>query len=146
MSQSQAMLKRVIDDLKITQRSGGHSKFNRRTLPFTYRQLQDALVRRALRNGLVVKAVNPAYTSWIGRLKYARPLGVSVHIAAAYVIVRRGLGLQERIPKTLLGTFPVLTAILEENIELLETGVTDGKDPKIANQLKTRREWLNRRR
>ena len=134
----------IIEDLKITQRSGGHPKFNRRTVPFTYRQLRDVLVRRALRNGLVVKAVNPAYTSWIGRLKYARPFGVSVHIAAAYVIARRGLGLQERIPEKLLRTFPALTAILEENIELLETGMTDGKDPKIANQLKTRREWLNR--
>ncbi len=42
--------------------------------------------------------VNPAYTSLIGRVKYAKPLGVSVHQAAALAIARRGMGFGERSP------------------------------------------------
>ena len=38
---------------------------------------------------------NPAYTSVIGRVKYAKPLGVSVHQAAALAIARRGMGYRE---------------------------------------------------
>lgn len=130
----------VIEDLNIKQNGGGYPALNRRTVPFAYRQLREALARRALREGLVVKVVNPAYTSWIGRLKYAKPLGVSTHIAAAYVIARRGMGLQERIPRKLLEKFPVAIAMLKENIGILEAGVASGQD----QQLKTRREWLKR--
>src|SRR5262245_49963111 len=46
--------------------------------------------------GVEVIAVNPAYTSVIGAVNYARRLGISVHCAAALAIARRGLGLAER--------------------------------------------------
>jgi hypothetical protein len=40
----------------------------------------------------VVKAVkvNPAYTSVIGAVNYARSKGISTHPGAAYAIARRG--------------------------------------------------------
>jgi IS605 OrfB family transposase len=137
----------VIEDLKNIRHNGGHPKFNQRTVPFAYRQLIQALVRRALREGLVVKRVNPAYTSWIGQLKYARGFGVSVHVAAAYVIARRGLGFQERIPKGLIKKFPLLTDVLQTNIQELERRLAEGKTAKgdrLRKQLKTRREWARR--
>jgi hypothetical protein len=46
--------------------------------------------------------VNPAYTSVIGRFKYMKKYGLSVHESAALVIGRRGLGYQERLPKELI--------------------------------------------
>lgn len=134
----------VIEDLKITQRNGGHHKFNRRTVPFAYRQLIQALVRRALREGLVVKRVNPAYTSWIGQLKYARQFGVSSHVAAAYVIARRGLELQERIPKKLIEKFPKVIEVIQANIEELERRLDEEDTDKLRKQLNTRREWSRR--
>jgi hypothetical protein len=43
--------------------------------------------------------VNPAYTSIIGKLKYSPMLGIDKDVAGAYVIGRRGLGFEERLPK-----------------------------------------------
>ena len=34
----------------------------------------------------------------IGKLKYAKRLGLSIHHSAAYVIARRGEGYSERVP------------------------------------------------
>ena len=76
--QDQGVQALVIEDLNIN-RGGGSARYNRRTVPFAYRQLTESLVRRALRAGMVVKRVNPAYTSWIGQLKYAGQYGVSTH-------------------------------------------------------------------
>ncbi len=46
-----------------------------------------------------VVEVNPQDTSTIGMLKYAPLLALSKDISAAYVIGRRALGLEERLPK-----------------------------------------------
>jgi len=65
---------------------------------FAYGGIQQALDRSALLRGVPVAEVNPAYTSVIGRVKYAKPLGVSVHQAAALAIARRGMGYGEAAP------------------------------------------------
>ena len=57
-----------------------------------YSQILTLLTRRAWREGTLTKAVNPAFTSLIGALKYQRGTLTS-HQAAAQVIARRGLGL-----------------------------------------------------
>ena len=57
-----------------------------------------------MRLGFRVKKVNPAYTSVIGRFKYMKKYGLSVHESAALVIGRRGLGYRERVPKELVYT------------------------------------------
>lgn len=64
---------------------------------FAYGQIQEAIRRRALRDGAELADVNPAYTSLIGRTNYAKRYGLSVHIAAAVSIARRGARLSERI-------------------------------------------------
>lgn len=48
------------------------------------------------RSGVEVIEVNPAYTSVIGAVNYARSKGIPIHQGAAYAIARRGLGLSER--------------------------------------------------
>jgi len=102
----------VLEDLSI-RRSSQSSRTNRRTVPFAYRQLAQAITRRALRDGLAVKTINPAYTSWIGRVKFAPMYGISVHVAAAYVIGRRGFGLDERLPQKLINRFPKIIEIID---------------------------------
>jgi IS605 OrfB family transposase len=67
----------------------------RRLSAFAYNQFKAMLLSRAARMGVRVIAVNPAYTSHMGRAKYARPLGISVHRVAAAMIARRGMGLSE---------------------------------------------------
>ncbi len=58
--------------------------------------LRSALVRAGVRH----VRVNPAYTSLIGRVKFARLYGLSAHAAAALSIGRRAMGHSERPPGT----------------------------------------------
>jgi IS605 OrfB family transposase len=61
-----------------------------------YRDFDAMLRAAAFRASVEVIEVNPAYTSVIGAVNHAARLGISVHLAAACAIARRGLGLSER--------------------------------------------------
>ena len=61
---------------------------------FATKQIQEAIERRCWKEGYGVIQVNPAYTSQIGREKYSRKMGCTVHMAASFVIARRGMGYQ----------------------------------------------------
>ncbi len=63
---------------------------------FAYRAFERTLVARAQDAGVEVLHVNPAYSSKIGRQKYARRYGLSVHLAAAFVLARRGQNFRDR--------------------------------------------------
>lgn len=68
--------------------------YRRMLSSFAYR-IADRLIRsRAHREGVEVKAVNPAYTSVIGEVKFARGYGLSRHGGAAVAIGRRGMNFQ----------------------------------------------------
>ncbi|MDM5187416.1 IS200/IS605 family accessory protein TnpB-related protein [Bacillus sp. DX4.1] len=92
----------VMEDLKFAQEHDTNKCVNRATASFAYKKMSNVLIARAMRNGYTVKKVNPAYTSVIGRFKYAKKYGLSVHEAASFVIGRRGLGLNERLSKEVL--------------------------------------------
>ncbi|MFZ4099526.1 MAG: hypothetical protein ACOYKZ_04280 [Chlamydiia bacterium] len=66
---------------------------------FAYQQFADTLQSRSWREGVDLHAINPAYTSGIGRVKFASRYGLTIHQAAACVIGRRYLGLSERAPR-----------------------------------------------
>lgn len=57
------------------------------------------LLGKALQNRVGVFLINPAYTSFIGKVKYMKSFRCPIHMAAAYVIGRRGMGLSERMPR-----------------------------------------------
>lgn len=62
---------------------------------FAYNSIITAIKSRAYRFGVEVIEVNPAYTSTIGAVNYAKRLGLSVHLGAALAIARRGMGCHE---------------------------------------------------
>lgn len=64
---------------------------------FVHRRFLEAVKRRAEREGVAVREVNPAYTSVIGRHKYAPYYHITIHQAAALVVARRGQGFSERL-------------------------------------------------
>jgi IS605 OrfB family transposase len=66
---------------------------------FAYRSLLQKIHSLARKRGVEVIEVDPQDTSTIGMLKYAPQLHLSKDVAAAYVIGRRALGFQERLPK-----------------------------------------------
>ena len=65
---------------------------------FAYAEFGKALASAALRFGVALAEVNPAYTSLIGRVSYAPRYGSSVHAAAALAIARRAMRMSERAP------------------------------------------------
>ena len=87
----------------------GNKKANKKMSMFAYRKLISAIKNRANKMGLAVFEVNPAYTSQIGKIKYMKRFGISIHQAASYVIARRAMGFKEKLP-------PVLHSLLPEEI------------------------------
>jgi IS605 OrfB family transposase len=77
--------------------SGRH--FRRKQHRFAYRSLLEKIHSLAPKRGVEVLEVNPKDTSTIGMLKYAPSLHLSKDVAAAYVIGRRALGFEEKLPK-----------------------------------------------
>jgi IS605 OrfB family transposase len=77
-------------------RKKGYRKFRRTKANFIYRQMIDAIKSRAARESIPLVEVQPAFTSVLGNLKYAKPYSLNRHTAAALVIGRRGMGMLER--------------------------------------------------
>jgi IS605 OrfB family transposase len=77
--------------------SGRH--FRRNQHRFAYRALLEKIHSLARKRGVEVLEVNPQDTSTIGMLKYAPQLHLSKDVAAAYIVGRRGLGFEEKLPK-----------------------------------------------
>jgi IS605 OrfB family transposase len=94
----------VIENIQLRQQHDTDKRFNRLTHHFKKKKMMETIIRRGLRLGFHTKKVNPAYTSVIGRFKYMKKYGLSVHESAAFVIARRGLGYHERLPKELIDT------------------------------------------
>jgi IS605 OrfB family transposase len=78
---------------------GSGRRFRRKQHRFAYRSLLEKIHSLARKRGVEVLEVNPQDTSTIGTLKYAPQLHLSKDVAAAYVIGRRALGFEEKLPK-----------------------------------------------
>ncbi|EGD51984.1 transposase [Thermoanaerobacter ethanolicus JW 200] len=85
---------------------------------FSYRALLSKIKTLAKREGIEVIEVNPSYTSIIGMLKYSPQYMITKDVAAAYVIARRGLGKEEKMPNNYMKFLNALT--VDELEELKE--------------------------
>ena len=69
---------------------------------FSYGKIKEYFIQQSWKAGVNVTYVNPAYTSFLGNLKYRLKTNNKVnfndHVSAAFVIARRGQGLKEKIP------------------------------------------------
>lgn len=74
-------------------------RYARMLSSFVYSKFADLLDRRAEAHGVLVKRVNPAFTSLIGGYKFASGYNLSIHHAAALAIARRGYGFEERLAR-----------------------------------------------
>ncbi len=92
----------VVEDLQKVpkgRRGDGLAKLRRKLHKWAYRSVLEKIEVYARRIGIQLIKVNPAYTSIIGKLKYSPMLGIDKDVAGAYVIGRRGLGFEEKLPK-----------------------------------------------
>jgi IS605 OrfB family transposase len=88
--------KLVVEQLDFGDKKKGCRKFRRMRSNFLYRKILEAVKSRAVRCGVELIEVNPAFTSILGKLKYEKMYSLNHHTAAAMVIARRGIGFQER--------------------------------------------------
>ena len=96
----------VIEDLsfdkkKTELREIDNPRYARMLSSFTYNEIQQFITSSAIRNGVEIERINPAYTSVIGRAKFCKRYGLSIHESAALCIGRRFLGASERLPRHL---------------------------------------------
>ena len=78
--------------MKKSQMRYGNKKSNQILSEFAYRQITDCIKIRCIKEKVSIKEINPAYTSRIAEDKYMKTMGCSIHMAASYVITRRGCG------------------------------------------------------
>jgi len=93
----------VMEDLdfqkKRAQLRERHTPYARMLSSFAYQSILTHLKSRGASEGVQVHSVNPAFTSLIGRVKFAKRYGLSIHMAAALCIGRRFLGCSEQMPQ-----------------------------------------------
>jgi IS605 OrfB family transposase len=94
-----ALVVENLEKLPKGKRGDGLPKLRQRLQKWVYKALLQKIELVARRNGIQVIKVNPAYTSIIGKLKYAPLYNIDKDIAGAYVIARRGLGFKDKLPK-----------------------------------------------
>jgi len=125
-------------------RGDGFTKLRSRLQKWSYKRLLEKIEILAKRNGIEIRKVNPAYTSVIGKLKYAPQYNIDKDIAGAYVIARRGLGYKEKLPKNyekLLEDKDFLSysiAGIEDNIAKLKKEIKEEKNQYKRNKLKSK--------
>jgi IS605 OrfB family transposase len=81
----------------------GSKKRNKKISQFAYNKMDASIASRAHKQGVALFKVNPAYTSQIGKVKYMKQKGLSIHVSAAYVIGRRALRKKEKLPLEIKG-------------------------------------------
>jgi IS605 OrfB family transposase len=74
---------------KLSLKDEGNKKFSRLLSHFAYGLFFVFLIARAFKEGVEIHRINPAFTSTIGRINYARRYGLSIHLASALCIARR---------------------------------------------------------
>jgi IS605 OrfB family transposase len=74
---------------KLSLKESGCSQWSRLLSGFAYGLFYVFLIARAYKHGIIVHQVNPAFTSIMGRVNYAKRYGLSIHLAAALCIARR---------------------------------------------------------
>ena len=136
----------VVEDLEKLpkgKRGDGLPKLRQKLQKWVYKALLQKIEIVARRIGIQVIKVNPAYTSIIGKLKYAPLYNIDKDTAGAYVIARRGFGFKERLPKNyreLLKDAEFLSytiAKIEDRIAKLKEEVRNEQNEYNRNRLKS---------
>ena len=86
----------VIEDLDFSKKKSDLQKnkdYNRMLTQLAYSQYTQAVKRRCFKDNVDLKIVDPAYTSKKAKKTICKELGINVHLGAACMIARRGLGL-----------------------------------------------------
>jgi len=138
-----ALVVENLEKLPKGKRGDGLPKLRQKLQKWVYKAFLQKIEIVAKRNGIQIIKVNPAYTSIIGKLKYAPLYNIDKDTAGAYVIARRGLGFKERLPKNyrkILKDADFLSytiAKVEDKIAKLKQEIREEKNEYKRNKLKS---------
>ena len=138
-----ALVVENLEKLPKGKRGDGLPKLKQKLQKWVYKAFLQKIEIVAKRNGIQIIKVNPAYTSIIGKLKYAPLYNIDKDTAGAYVIARRGLGFKERLPKNyrkILKDADFLSytiAKVEDKIAKLKQEIREEKNEYKRNKLKS---------
>jgi IS605 OrfB family transposase len=131
-------------------RGDGMPKLRQKLQKWIYKGLLEKIEIVGKREGVQLIKVNPAYTSVIGKLKYAPIYRIDKDVAGAYVIARRGLGFKESLLKNyrkLLEDKEFLSysvAKIEDRIAKLKKEIKEEENEHKRNKLKSRLKRLRK--
>lgn len=83
-----------------------NEELNRKLSEFAYTKITQLAESKSYKYGISLYKAAPAFTSQIGKIKYMRHYGISIHVAATMAIGRRAMGFKERPPKELRPLIP----------------------------------------
>ena len=92
----------AIEDLYFKNNLNKNTKFNRISSNFVYRKMITTFISKCIKEKVSLAQVPAYYSSLIGRVKYQKLFGLSIHQSAAFVLARRALGYEEMIPKQVM--------------------------------------------
>jgi IS605 OrfB family transposase len=72
-----------------------NTQYNRMLSSLAYNQIHQMISSSAFRVGVEIIEINPAYTSLIGNVNYAKRYGISSHLSASLAIGRRAMNYRE---------------------------------------------------
>ena len=128
----------VIEDLDFAKKKKAlkdnyNKRYARMLSSFAYDKIREYFTGQCWRLGVGLLMVNPAYTSFIGNVKYRSKITLrgNEHTPAAYVIARRGQGFGERFPERVVRLRKVkkegVDVLMAEQVLLREIGSDRGK-------------------
>lgn len=92
----------AIEDLYFKNDLSKNTKFNRMSSNFVYRKIITTIISKSIKEEISLAQVPAYYSSLIGRVKYQKSYGLSIHQSAAFVLARRAMGYEEKIPKQMM--------------------------------------------
>ena len=93
--------------IKLNDLTYGSKKRNRILTGFAFRQILKFAESKSYKYGIACTKVKPNNTSQIGKIKFARKYGLTIHEAAALAIGRRAMGIKEKMPPFIKETLSV---------------------------------------
>ena len=76
-----------------------NKKYNEMLSSLPYRMYGSTVKSKCAKNKVYLHQVNPAWTSYIGNIKYATLRKMNIHTSASFVIARRGMKLTDSVGK-----------------------------------------------
>ena len=97
-----------------------NKKYNEMLSSLPYRIYGSIVKSKCAKNKVYLHQVNPAWTSYIGNIKYATPRKMNIHTAASFVISRRGMFINDSLSEKRMKKIKKKRKKYEKRIEKLK--------------------------